>query len=139
MIGINTAVIMGAQGLCFAVASNTASFVMAEIAKHGHVRRGTIGMVAQQTPIPPAIAKSAGVTQPYAVWVASVDAGGPAERAGIAAGDLIVAADGKPITGLDDLLRALGPASIDKPMVLDIVRAGVRMKVTVTPKARKRS
>jgi S1-C subfamily serine protease len=139
VIGINTAVIMGAQGLCFAVASNTASFVMAEIAKHGHVRRGTIGVVAQQTPIPPAIAKSAGVDQPYAVWVASVDAGGPAEKAGIAPSDLIVAAGGKPITGLDDLLRALGPQSIDKPLLMDIVRAGVRMKVTVTPKARKRS
>jgi len=139
VIGINTAVIMGAQGLCFAVASNTASFVMAEIAKHGHVRRGTIGVVAQQTPIPPAIAKSANVDQPYAVWVASVDAGGPAEKAGIAPGDLIVAAGGKEITGLDDLLRALGPQCIDKPLAMDIVRAGVRMKVSVTPKARKRT
>jgi S1-C subfamily serine protease len=139
VIGINTAVIMGAQGLCFAVASNTAAFVMDEIAKHGHVRRGTIGAVAQQTPIPPAIAKSAVVTQPYAVWVASVDPGGPADKAGVAAGDLIVAADGKPITGLDDLLRVLGPQSIGRAVVFDIVRAGMRMKVTITPKARKRS
>ncbi|MFZ5671184.1 MAG: S1C family serine protease [Pseudomonadota bacterium] len=139
VIGINTAVIVGAQGLCFAVAANTASFVMGEIAAHGQVRRGTIGIVAQQTPIPPAIARSAGVTQPYAVWVASVDAGGPAERAGVVAGDLIVAADGKPITGLDDLLRVLGPRSIDRPIVFDIVRAGARMTVTITPKLRKRS
>jgi S1-C subfamily serine protease len=139
VVGINTAVIVGAQGLCFAVASNTAAFVMAEIAQHGHVRRGTIGIVAQQTPIPPAIAKSAGVTQPYAVWVASVDAGGPAARAGVAEADLIVSADGKPITGLDDLLRVLGPQSIDRAIVFDIVRAGVRMKVSITPKARKRT
>lgn len=139
VVGIATAVISGAQGLCFAVASNTAAFVMGEIGKHGHVRRGSIGAIAQQTPVPPAIAKAAGVTQPYAAWIAAVDAGGPAAKAGVQVGDLIVSADGKPITGLDDLLRVLGPQSIGRAIVFEIVRAGRRMSVTITPKARKRS
>jgi len=139
VVGVATAVISGAQGLCFAVASNTASFVMAEILKHGHVRRGSIGVVAQQTPVPPAIARAAGLKQDYAVWVAVLEPGGPAAKAGMAQGDLIVGADGKTITGLDDLLRVLGPASIDRPIAFDIVRAGRRMTVTATPKVRKKS
>jgi S1-C subfamily serine protease len=138
VIGVATAVISGAQGLCFAVASNTASFVMNEILKHGFVQRGSIGVVAQQTPVPPSIQKSAGVSQAYAAWVASVDAGGPAAKAGLVQGDLIVAADGKAITGLDDLLRVLGPGSIGRSIAFDVVRAGRRMTVTVTPKMRKR-
>jgi len=138
VVGVATAIISGAQGLCFAVASNTASFVMGELLKHGEVRRGSIGVVAQQTPVPPSIQKSAGLNQPYAAWVAVVEPNGPAARAGIAEGDLIIAADGKPVTGLDDLLRVLGPGSIGRAIVFEIVRAGRRMTVTVTPKARKK-
>lgn len=138
VVGIATAVIAGAQNLCFAVASNTASFVMAELLAHGHVRRGSIGLVAQQTPIPPAMAKAAGVNQAYGIWVAALEANGPAAKAGLAEGDLIVAADGKPITGLDDLLRVLDHHSIDRPTRFEIIRAGKLMTVTVTPKARKR-
>jgi S1-C subfamily serine protease len=139
VVGIATAVIAGAQGLCFAVAANTAAFVMSEILRHGFVQRGSIGVVAQQTPVPPTIRKTAGLTQTYAAWVATVDAGGPAAKAGLAQGDLIVGADGRSVTGLDDLLRVLGPGSIGRSIAFDIVRAGQRMTVTVTPKARKKS
>jgi S1-C subfamily serine protease len=138
VIGIATAVISGAQGLCFAVAANTASFVMGELLAHGHVRRGSIGVVAQQTPVPPAMARAAGVTQAYAVWVAAIEPHGPAGKAGVAEGDLIIAADGRPLTGLDDLLRVLGPGSIDKAITFELIRAGKRMTVKVTPKARKK-
>jgi len=138
VVGVATAVISGAQGLCFAVASNTASFVLAEILRHGYVQRGSIGVVAQQTPVPPSIQRSTGLTQPYAAWVATVEPGGPAAKAGLAEGDLIVAAEGKAITGLDDLLRVLGPQSINRDIIFEIVRAGRRMTVTVTPKARKK-
>jgi S1-C subfamily serine protease len=138
VVGIATAVISGAQGLCFAVAANTASFVMAELLAHGHVRRGSIGVVAQQTPVPPAMARAAGVNQAYAVWVAAVEPHSPAAKSGLAEGDLIIAADGKPLTGLDDLLRVLGPGSIDKSISFELIRAGKRMTVKVTPKARKK-
>jgi S1-C subfamily serine protease len=111
---------------------------MAELLAHGHVRRGSIGVVAQQTPVPPAMARAAGVTQAYAVWVAAVEPHGPAAKAGLAEGDLLIAADGKPLTGLDDLLRVLGPGSIDQSISFDLIRAGKRMSVKITPKARKK-
>ena len=138
VVGIATAIIAGFQGLCFAVASNTASFVIAELVEHGHVRRGSIGLVAQQAPIPPGLARATGVTQGYAVFVAQVDAGGPAAKAGVREGDLLVSAGGAPLTGLDDLLRALDHHSIDKPAPFILIRQGKLMTVTITPRARKR-
>lgn len=138
VVGIATAVISGAQGLCFAVAANTADFVMTELLAHGHVRRGSIGVVAQQTPVPPAMARATGVTQGYAVWVAAIEAQGPAAKSGLAEGDLIISADGAPLTGLDDLLRVLGPGSIDRQIAFEVIRAGKRLVIKVTPKARKK-
>ena len=138
VVGVATAVIAGYQGLCFAVASNTASFVIGELAKHGHVRRGSIGLVAQQAPIPLSLAKATGVTQAYAVFVTQVDAGGPAAKAGMREGDLLIAAGETPLTGLDDLLRALDHHSIDKTVVFRLIREGQVMSAALTPKARRR-
>ena len=138
VVGIATAVIAGYQGLCFAVASNTATFVIAELIAHGHVRRGSIGLVAQQAPIPPGLARATGVNQGYAVFVAQIDAGGPAAKAGVREGDLLISAAGAPLTGLDDLLRALDHHSIDKPTPFVLIREGRLMTVTITPRTRKR-
>jgi len=137
VVGIATAIIAGYQGLCFAVAANTARFVIAELLAHGHVRRGSIGLVAQQAPIPPALAQATGVRQPYAVYVAHVDLGGPAAKAGLREGDLLVAAGDQPLTGLDDLLRALDHHSIGRPTVFTVIRQARLMSVTVTPRPRK--
>jgi S1-C subfamily serine protease len=137
VVGIATAIIAGYQGLCFAVAANTAKFVIGELLAHGHVRRGSIGLVAQQAPIPPALARATGVNQPYAVYVAHVDAGGPAAKAGIKEGDLLIAAGEMLLTGLDDLLRALDNHSIGKATVFTLIRHARLMQVTVTPKLRK--
>ena len=137
VVGIATAIIAGYQGLCFAVAANTAKFVIAELLQHGHVRRGSIGLVAQQAPIPPALAKATGVYQPYAVYVAHVDLGGPAAKAGLREGDLLIAAGKDVLTGLDDLLRALDHNSIGRPTEFLVIRNARLMTVTVTPKLRK--
>jgi S1-C subfamily serine protease len=137
VVGIATAIIAGYQGLCFAVAANTARFVIAELLEHGHVRRGSIGLVAQQAPIPPALARATGVHQPYAVYVAHVDAGGPAAKAGLREGDLLIAAGPQVLTGLDDLLRALDHHSIGRPTEFLVIRQARLMTVTVTPKLRK--
>ncbi|PIB90603.1 S1C family serine protease [Caulobacter sp. FWC2] len=137
VIGIATAIIAGYQGLCFAVAANTARFVIAELLEHGHVRRGSIGLIAQQAPIPPTLARATGVQQPYAVYVAHVDIGGPAAKAGIKEGDLLVAAGNQILTGLDDLLRALDHHSIGRATAFLVIRNARLMTVTVTPKLRK--
>ena len=105
VIGVNTAVIMGAQGICFAVASNTANFVLGELVRHGRVRRAFIGIAAQQTPIPRRIRNAANLSQDNAVMVAGVEPSGPAARAGIKGGDVVLGIDGKAITGADDLIR----------------------------------
>ena len=138
VVGIATAVIAGAQGLCFAVASNTAALVMGELVAHGRVRRGSIGVVAQQAPIPRDLARTLHLDQPFGVWIATVEAGGPAARAGLQAGDLLICAAGQTLTGLDDLLRALGTEVIGKPMGLDIIRQGRRMTLSVTPRERRK-
>src|SRR5689334_24204984 len=83
VVGINTAVIMGAQGICFAVAANTASFVLGELVRHGRVRRAFIGIAAQQTAIPRSLRHAAGVDRKSAVMIATVEPGSPAERAGL--------------------------------------------------------
>ena len=138
VVGIATAVIAGYQGLCFAVAVNTATYVIKELLDHGFVRRGSIGMIAQQAPIPPGLARATGVTQPYAVFVAHVDAGGPAAKSGVKEGDLLIQAGDQRLTGLDDLLRALDNHSINKPTLFTLIREGRLMTVTITPKVRKR-
>jgi len=138
VVGVATAVVHGAQGLCFAIASNTAAFVLGELLAHGRVRRGSIGVVAQQAPIPQSFARAAGVDQPFGVWVAGVERGGPGAQAGLEEGDLIVSADGVPTTGLDDLLKALDHDAIGRPIEVVVIRQGRRMSLTVTPRERRR-
>ncbi|PVM71997.1 S1C family serine protease [Caulobacter radicis] len=138
VVGVATAVIAGYPGLCFAVAANTARFVIGELLAHGQVRRASIGVVAQQAPLPPLLARSTGVTQGYAVFVAQVDPGGPAARAGVRAGDLLVRAGERPLTGLDDLLRALDHAGIDVATPFTLIREGRLMTATITPRLRRK-
>src|ERR1700730_12130523 len=107
VVGINTAVILGAQGICFAVASNTASFVLGELVRHGRVRRAFIGISAQQTAIPRRMQVAVGLNQSSAVLAASVESGSPADRAGVKARDIILSLEGTAITGGGGLVRVL--------------------------------
>src|ERR1700735_3012388 len=100
VIGINTAVIMGAQGICFAVASNTASFVAGEIARHGRVRRAYIGVGAATLAIPRRIALRLGLEQPTGARLLTVDQAGPAPPGGGGSGELVIALGGKAGTGV---------------------------------------
>ena len=107
VIGINTAVIQGAQGIAFAVAANTARFVVSEIMRHGRVRRAFIGISADTVPLSRRTALAAGIAATSALRVRRLESGGPAAQAGILVGDLILAVDGHPVTGVDDLIRLL--------------------------------
>jgi S1-C subfamily serine protease len=136
VIGVNTAVIMGAQGICFAVAANTANFVLGELVRHGRVRRAFIGISAQQTAIPRRLRHAAGIAQDNAVMVAAVEPGSPAAQAGLATGDIVLGMDERTITGADDLIRSLVSDTIGRSVELDVLRGGERRRVVVTPAER---
>jgi membrane-associated protease RseP (regulator of RpoE activity) len=122
VIGINTAIISGAQGICFAVASNTASFVLGELVAHGRVRRAYLGIGAGTVPLPRRIALRLGLTQRMGAVISAVEAGSPADHAGLLTGDILLALDGTPITGADDLVRLLDADKIDRTIPFDILR-----------------
>jgi S1-C subfamily serine protease len=136
VIGINTAVIRGAQGIAFAVAANTARFVISEILQHGRVRRAYIGIAADTVALPRRAALAAGVAAATTLRVRSVEAGTPAALAGIAAGDLVLAVDGHAVTGVDDLLRLLDGNRIGRSVALTLVRGGRLTTAEITPAAR---
>ena len=139
VVGVNTAVIMGAQGICFAVAANTASFVLGELVRHGRVRRAFIGISAQQTAIPPRRRHAAGLAQESAVVVGSVESGSAADRAGLKQGDIVLSLDAHTITGADDLIRALTGETIGRSVAFDVLRGTERLMLSVVPEERKRA
>ncbi|WP_445500394.1 S1C family serine protease [Microvirga sp. G4-2] len=137
VIGINTAVIMGAQGICFAVASNTASFVVTELIRHGRVRRASIGVAGQTVPLPRRVAYAAGLPFNSGVVIAAVEADSPAAEAHLEPGDVILSLNGAPVGGIDDLVRLLNGDCIGRTMEAVVLRRGEMHAVAVTPVERK--
>jgi S1-C subfamily serine protease len=124
VIGINTAIIQGAQGICFAVASNTAQFVLSEIIRHGYVRRAYICVSGQTAPIPRRHAVLAGVENKMGALLMQIEPDGPAARAGLLPGDVMIKLDGVDIHGVDDLIRVLDRDRIDRTVSMDVLRLG---------------
>ncbi|MFL6803791.1 MAG: S1C family serine protease [Xanthobacteraceae bacterium] len=139
VIGINTAVILGAQGICFAVASNTANHVLSEIIMHGRVRRAYIGVAAQTVPVPRRHAIAAEIDNKLGALLTSVEQGGPADRAGLLSRDLVVRLDGDRVTGVDDLIRLLDGSRIAKTIGIDVLRLGRLRSFDVVPTERSRA
>jgi S1-C subfamily serine protease len=136
VIGINTAVIMGAQGICFAVASNTAQFVLGELIQHGRVRRAYIGVSAQTTAVPRRQARAAGIENAFGAMITAIEPDGPAARAGLMSLDTIVRAEGQPVTGVDDLIRLLSHELIGRTVTLEVLRRGVLREIDINPSER---
>lgn len=137
VIGINTAVLAGAQGLCFAIASNTARFVASRLIRDGAIRRSYVGIVGQQTPIPRTLARANQLAVSSGVLVASVEPASPAAAGGLREGDVILSFAGHPVAGIDDLHRYLTDECIGVPSELTVLRRGTRHQVTVVPTERK--
>jgi S1-C subfamily serine protease len=137
VIGINTAIINGAQGICFAVASNTAQFVLSEIIRHGHVRRAYIGVSAQTAPIPRRHAVVAGIDNAMGALLAQLEPEGPATQAGLLPGDVVTRLDGVDINGVDDLIRALDRDRIGRTLEMEVLRMGRARVIEIHPIERK--
>jgi S1-C subfamily serine protease len=127
---------MGAQGICFAVASNTANHVLSEIIMHGRVRRAYIGVAAQTAPVPRRHAIEAGIDNKLGAMLTSIDQSGPASQAGLLSHDLVVRLDGEPVTGVDDLIRLLDRNRIGKRVTVDVLRLGRLRTFDMTPTER---
>jgi S1-C subfamily serine protease len=136
VIGINTATIMGAQGLCFAVASNTAEYVLTQILSHGRVRRGVLGIVAEHVVLPQRIRHALGLAQPSAIGLRSVQQGGPADVAGLKAGDIMYALDGVAMSGVDDVARVLDAKHIAQKVMASVLRDGETLEFAIVPDER---
>jgi S1-C subfamily serine protease len=136
VIGINTAVIMGAQGICFAVASNTASLVMGQLIRHGRVRRASIGIAAHHALLSRRVQVATGIEQASGAMIASVESASPADIAGLLMGDIVVAVDGRRVTGVGDLVRHLDEDRIGRSTTFDVVRNGRARSFDVTPRER---
>lgn len=133
VIGINTAVIRPAQGLCFAIGINTARFVASRLIRDGRIRRAYIGIAGQNIDVPRALARANSLAISSAVRVASVEKGSPAAVAGLEQGDMIIAAGDVAVTGVDDLHRILGEEQINSVVDVAVIRAGQRRVIAVTP------
>jgi S1-C subfamily serine protease len=133
VIGVNTAVILPAQGLCFAVASNLAKFVVGKLILEGRVRRGYLGIGAQAVPLPAKWLNALEIKTKGGIQIQSLEQGGPAEKAGLVAGDVIVQFEGKPLDSIDHLHKALDENTIGRSLSLWALRNGNLKSFTVVP------
>jgi S1-C subfamily serine protease len=133
VIGVNTATILPAQGLCFAIASNTARFVASRLLRDGRIRRSYIGLGGQTVPIPRAVARENQLAVTSGVFIVSVEPNSPAANAGLKDGDVVLAFAGTPVTGVDDLHRLLTEEKIGVASAVTILRSARRRTITVIP------
>jgi S1-C subfamily serine protease len=133
VIGVNTAIILPAQGICFAIASNTAKFVAAWLIKEGRIRRSWIGVAGQNVPIHPRVARFHRLPANQGVLVAGLEPGSPAKHADLREGDVIVAFKDKTVSHIDELHRHLVATAIGIPMNITILRLTEKMDLTIIP------
>src|SRR6516164_4050647 len=133
VIGVNTAVILPAQGLCFAIAANTAQLVAGLLIRDGKIRRSYLGLAGQNITIHPRLVRYHKRLKNQGILVAGVEADGPARRGGLTEGDIIVAFKGSPIYNIDDLHRALVGAEIGIESPLTVLRGTELVNLLVVP------
>ncbi|MEO7715454.1 MAG: trypsin-like peptidase domain-containing protein [Capsulimonas sp.] len=135
VVGVNTAIIASAQGICFSTAINTAIYVASQLIQHGKVQRSLIGVSGQDTPLPRRLVRYHNLAEDSGVLVLDVQDGGPAAEAGLRPGDVIVAFGEKAVTGLDDLHRRLTDKQAGVPVGITLLRGAMKRVLTVVPTA----
>jgi S1-C subfamily serine protease len=138
VVGVNTAIILPAQGICFAIAANTAKFVAARLIRDGKIRRSFIGVAGQDVPLPRRVVRLNGLEVASGVVVASVEAQSPAESAGLREGDVIVGYDDHPVPGIDALHQLLTEEKVGVVAQVTVLRRGEKRIVSVVPQESRR-
>ncbi len=133
VIGVNTAVILPAQGICFAIASNTAQFVAGWLIRDGRIRRSSIGLAGQNVPLHARVVRFHKLPVNHGVLVMEVEPGGPAAIAGLQEGDTVVGFKGQPVARVDDLHKQLVAAEIGVPSPLMFLRGTEKLFRLITP------
>jgi S1-C subfamily serine protease len=133
VIGINTAIIAPAQGICFAIPINMARHILPQLMQHGKVVRGYLGLHARNVPLPPALVRRYELAQKTGVEVLGVEEGGPADQAGLQEDDVIVALDEKPTATVDDLHKLLTTLPVGIPATVTLLRGERRLQRMVAP------
>jgi len=133
VIGVNTAIIMPAQGICFAIPSSIVKFVTAGLMTHGRIRRGRIGVAGQNIELKDEIVKSLKLSSSKGVLVVSIEKDNPADKANMISGDIIIGLDDTPVTSVDDLHKLLTEERINKETILTIVRMYDKRQIKIKP------
>jgi S1-C subfamily serine protease len=133
VIGVNTAVISGTQGLCFAIAANTAQFVAGRLIRDGRIRRSYVGVAGQNTPIARQIVRFYGLSVSSGILVATIEPDSPAAKSLLREGDIIIALDGHEVSGIDQLHRLLTDDRIGQETALTVIRRTEKLEIHVTP------
>ena len=139
VIGVNTAVILPAQGICFAIAVNTAKFVAGKLIKEGKIRRSYIGLAGQDVPLQRRIVRFHNLLVESGILVVAVEGGSPAERAGLVEGDVIIAYGDQPISSIDQLHRVLTEKEVGVRSSLTVIRKGEKLALAIVPEESRRS
>jgi S1-C subfamily serine protease len=133
VIGVNTAVIAGAQGLCFAIAANTARYVVGRLIRDGRIRRSYIGVAGQNVPLRRQLVRYYGLAVTNGILVASIEPKSPAARSLLREGDLIVGLDQRDVSSIDQLHRFLNEERIGQQTTLIVIRGSEKLEIAVTP------
>jgi S1-C subfamily serine protease len=133
VIGVNTAMILPAQGICFATSIDTAKFVASRLIRDGRVSRSYIGLAGQNVPLPRRIVRYYNLAVESGIFVISFENESPARKGGLHEGDIIIGFDDRPIAGIDDLHKLLTEERIGKKSLLTVVRGVDKLTIEVTP------
>jgi S1-C subfamily serine protease len=133
VVGVNTAIIPSAQGICFAVGIDTATYVAGRLIKDGRIRRGYIGVAGQNVPLNRRIVRGHNLSVESGIFVVSVEPGSPALRGGIRDGDILVAFDGQPVPNVDSLHRVLTENRVGAPAIVTLIRGTEKADIRIVP------
>jgi S1-C subfamily serine protease len=133
VIGVNTAMILAAQGICFAIAMNTAKFVAGKLIKEGKIRRSYIGVGGQNVTLHRRLVRFYQLAVESGILVVSIEENSPAQRAGLIEGDVIVGLGGQPTAGIDDLHKGLTEEKVGVKTPLTVIRRSEKLVLDIVP------